>query len=185
MGCTKAIAGMTGAKTYIGKGDEDAVAGRNELQWTNEFSMKFLGAFEPDVIISDGDRIKIGNREFYFLITPGHTAGTLSIFFDVTDGGKTYRAGMFGGTGGNSMQSDYMKKYSLPFSLRTDFRNAILRLYNEKVDLHLGNHLSNANHHEKVKLIGSGKNPFIESESWKALLDKKLEEIEILLKENI
>ena len=33
IGCTKALVEMTGAKTYIGKGDEDTVAGRNELQW--------------------------------------------------------------------------------------------------------------------------------------------------------
>jgi len=183
-GGTKAIARMTGAKTYIGKGDEDTVAGRNELQWTNELNMKYDEyAFEADVVISDGDRIKIGNREFYFLITPGHTAGTLSIFFDVTDGGKTYRAGMFGGVGFNSMQVSYLKKYSLPLTMRDEFKRSILRLYGEKVELFMGNHLPNNNHHEKVKLIGTGKNPFIDSEGWKSLLDKKLLEIEKLLKE--
>ena len=34
LGCTRAILDMTGARTYIGSGDEDCAAGRNELQWT-------------------------------------------------------------------------------------------------------------------------------------------------------
>ena len=184
-GCTKALVKMTGAKTYIGKPDADSAAGRNELQWTNEFGMKYEGAFEPDVLISDGDKIKIGNKEFYFLLTPGHTQGTLSIFFDVTDEGKTYRAGMFGGTGGNSMHIEYLDRYGLPHSLREDFRNSVKRLMNEKVEVHLGNHLGNANHYEKVALIGKGNNPFIETESWKSLLDRKLIEIERFIKENL
>lgn len=79
IGATKDFVDMSGAKTYIGKGDEDTVAGRNGLQWTNEFKMEYTGAFEADVIISDGDRITIGNRELYFISTLGHTAGTLSI----------------------------------------------------------------------------------------------------------
>ena len=183
IGATKDFAAMSGAKTYIGKGDEDTVAGRNELQWTNEFNMEFTCAFEPDVIISDGDKIKIGNREFYFINTPGHTAGTLSIFFDVTDEGRTYRAGMFGGAGCNSMLTKYLNKYSLPLSLRDDFKKSIKRLYAERVEVHLGNHIGNANHHEKVAMLGQGKNPFIEEESWKALLDKKLIEIEKIIAE--
>ena len=182
-GCTKAIVEITGARTYIGKGDEDSAAGRNELQWTNEFDMKYEGAFEPDVIINDKDKIKIGSREFYFLSTPGHTRGTLSIFFDVTDEGKTYRAGMLGGVGFNTLESRYLKKYSIPLSIREDFKNALLRLYGEKVEVHLGNHLGNAKHHEKVKMLGQGKNPFIETETWKELLDMKLSAIEKLLSE--
>ena len=176
IGCTKAISALSGAKTYIGKGDEDTVAGRNELQWTNEFGMKYEVAFEADRVISDGERIKIGNKEFYFVATPGHTAGVLSIFFDVTENKKTYRAGMFGGAGLNSLRREYLEKYSLPFSLRDDFRCAVKRLYSEKVELHLGNHLGNANHYEKVAMIGKCENPFIETESWTALLDKKMAE---------
>ncbi len=179
MGCTKAIVEMTGAKTYIGKGDEDSVAGRNELQWTNELGIKYTGAFEPDVIINDGDVIEIGSKKFRFVSTPGHTAGVMSIFFEVTDSGKTYHAGMFGGAGFNSLKREYMTKYSLPFSLREDFKAGIKKIYNEPVEVHLGNHLENANHSAKVSALGGDKNPFIESESWKKLLDNKLKQTEI------
>ncbi len=173
IGCTKAFAELTGAKTYIGKGDEDTVAGRNQLQWTNEFKMEFNVSFEADVIICGEDRIKIGNKEFYFVATPGHTAGVMSIFFNVTDNGQTYRAGMFGGGGFNSLSLEYLDKYSLPHTLRDDYIRGIDRLYRERVDVHLGNHLGNNGHMEKIKALGKGKNPFIEGESFKALLDER------------
>ena len=176
VGCTKKIVEMTGAKTYIGKGDEEAVRGNNELQWTNEFDMKYEGAFEPDVIISDGDEIEIGGRRFKFVSTPGHTAGTLSFFFNVTDSGKEYRAGMFGGAGLNSLLDWYLEKYSLPTSLRTDFVRGIERVIDEHVDIHLGNHLANNNHEERVKLIGKVENPFIDANSWRSFLKAKREE---------
>ena len=185
IGCTKALVEMTGAKTYIGKPDADSVAGRNELQWTNEYKMKYEGAFEPDVLISDGDKIKIGNKEFYFLLTPGHTQGTLSIFFDVTDEGKTYRAGMVGGVGGNTMHLAYLDRYGLPHTLRNDFIDAMKRLKNEKVEVHLGNHLQNARHDRKVALLGTGKNPFIDGTTYYNLLESKIIEIERFIAENL
>ena len=72
-----------------------------------------------------------------------------------------------------------MEKYSLPFSLREDFAKALDRLYDERVDVHLGNHLGNNRHDEKVKSLGLGKNPFIEGESWKELIDAKRAEMNI------
>ncbi len=81
---------LTGAKTYIGAGDVDMVRGVNELQWASQFGMPFEEPFELDVIIHDGDVINIGDREFLFREIPGHTAGTLAIFFNAVDGGKTF-----------------------------------------------------------------------------------------------
>ena len=185
IGCTKALLEMTGAKTYIGKGDEDTVAGRDELQWTNEYGMEFTGAFEADVVINDGDRIRIGNKEFYFVATPGHTRGTLSIFFDATDEGKTYRVGMIGGVGGNSLHLAYLDKYGLPHTLRDDFIEAMKRLRSERVDIHIGNHLGNSNHHEKAALLGNGKNPFIDGTTYYNLIENKIKEIEKFILENL
>ena len=177
-GCTKALTKMTGAKTYIGKGDEDSAAGRNELQWTNELGMEYTGAFLPDVVVCDGDVIEIGNKRFRFVATPGHTAGVMSIFFDVTDKGKTYLAGSFGGAGLNSLRRAYMEKYSLPFSLRDDFIKGIKKIYDEPVMVHMGNHIQNAEHERKLSELGGDYNPFVEGETWKRLLNTKLSEAE-------
>lgn len=173
IGCTKAIVEMTGARTYIGSGDEDSVSGRNELQWTNEFGMKFEGAFEPDVIINDNDEIEIGDKSFRFIACPGHTRGVLSIFFNVTENGKEYRAGMFGGAGLKSMELEYLEKYSLPTTLRDDFIKSIERVMTEPVDIHLGNHLGDNMHRLKINEITEAYNPFIDITSWQSFLVKR------------
>ena len=173
MGCTRAFVDMTGAKTYIGEGDEDSAAGRNQLQWTNEFKMKYEGAFEPDVIIHDNDKINIGDRKFSFLASPGHTRGVLSIFFNVSEKGREYRAGMFGGAGLLSMEREYLEKYSLPISLRDDFICSLERAMEEKIDVHLGNHLGDNMHLTKVLEISEDNNPFIDGSTWLTFLKKR------------
>lgn len=175
IGCTAAIVKLSGAKTYIGYGDEDAVSGKNDLQWTKEFNMPFEVAFEPDVIIHDGDRLAIGNREFLFLSTPGHTRGVLTFFFNVTDRGREYRAGMFGGAGLNSLSFAYLDQYALPHTLREDFIKGIDRVYHEKVEVHLGNHLGDNRHFEKFAALGGEKNPFVDTTTWQLFLRTRRE----------
>lgn len=176
IGATQAIVSLSGAKTYVGEGDVDMVEGKNQLQWTNEFNRPFEEPFTPDVIIKDGQKIIIGDKEFLFLSTPGHTQGTLSIFFNCTDNGKSYRAGMFGGGGLNSMGYEYLNRYGLPHSLRTDFIKSIDKVYNEKVEVHLGNHLGDNKHKEKLDNVEKKANPFIDTETWRWFLDKRKKE---------
>ncbi len=173
IGSTRALVEMTGARTYIGRGDEDTVSGRDGLQYTNEFNMPFEGAFLPDVTVGDGDRLVIGNRTFEFIASPGHTRGTLSIFFNVTDRGREYRAGMFGGGGLNTMSSDYLKKYGLPPSLRHDFLASIDRVMDERVEVHVGNHLGDNGHLDKLARMGGEENPFLDGSTWKPFLEKR------------
>lgn len=183
-GCTKALVEISGAKTYIGEPDADAVRGKNELHWSNEADLAFDFGFEPDVLIRDGDVINIGERSFRFVLTPGHTAGTVSIFFTVTHGGREYKAGTFGGAGVNSIQRWYLEKHSLPFTLREDFLRSIDKIYDEVVEVHIGNHLSANNHRDKVSRMSTEDNPFIETESWRAWLDKRRLDVQKIIAED-
>jgi metallo-beta-lactamase class B len=54
-----------------------------------------------DLVIRDGDSLKLGTTIIKFYITPGHTLGTLSLGFPVRDGSNTYNAFMLGGVGLN------------------------------------------------------------------------------------
>ena len=54
-----------------------------------------------DVAVRDGDTLKVGDVTIRFLITPGHTLGTISPVFDVRDGGKVHTAMIWGGTSFN------------------------------------------------------------------------------------
>jgi len=52
-----------------------------------------------DLILKDGDAIRIGDQRFKFYVTPGHTPGATSIEFQAKDRGKSYRALDPGGLG--------------------------------------------------------------------------------------
>jgi metallo-beta-lactamase class B len=51
-----------------------------------------------DIVIKDGDTLTLGNTTLKLYVTPGHTPGTTSIDMTVTDGGRPYKAFMFGGS---------------------------------------------------------------------------------------
>ena len=53
IGSTKKIVQVSGAKTYIGQGDEDAVMGNNRLLYADELNISFEDYFVPDVILKD------------------------------------------------------------------------------------------------------------------------------------
>ena len=58
---------------------------------------------ESDMVLKDGDKIRLGDTEVLVLETPGHTWGTLSYVYDVRHGGKTHRAVTIGGQGLNAI----------------------------------------------------------------------------------
>ncbi len=59
------------------------------------------GAPEQQLVIEDGDVLKVGNMLFHCFVTPGHTEGVLSLAFDVASAGQRHRAFVFGGVGLN------------------------------------------------------------------------------------
>ena len=90
--------------------------------------------------ISDGDTLAVGNTAFHFAELPGHTPGTLGIFFDTTWQGRPVRAGMHGGIGRNTIESKFILPHDLDVSVRADYKNSMLRAKREHVDVALGNH---------------------------------------------
>lgn len=172
IGATNDIVKLSRAKTYIGLGDEDAVRGVNDLIWVTKAPTENANElyFEPDVIIKDGDVFKFGNTEMRFVATPGHTAGVMSIFFNVHHGGKEYLAGMFGGAGYGSMQIEYLDSRGLPHSLREDYVRSINRIIGEPVEVHIGNHPNNNNQISKADRKTEEYNPFVEEKTWVSFL---------------
>jgi metallo-beta-lactamase class B len=52
-----------------------------------------------DLALKDGDVLTLGDETVHFAVTPGHTAGTLSSYFEVTDRGVPHVVGFYGGIG--------------------------------------------------------------------------------------
>ena len=51
-----------------------------------------------DVVMMDGQPITLGGEKVTPFLIPGHTPGSTAFVFSVKDGGKTYTAGLYGGT---------------------------------------------------------------------------------------
>lgn len=157
---TRALAEISGAKTLIGEYD-------------CENAKKY---FAPDILIKDGDTLTLGETTVRFVYTPGHTKGTVSFFFDTEENGVTYRVGMFGGAGANTL-----KKGAFDYdNCREDYRNSLNRLREERVDVFIGNHVWNNDTENKGRILReTGENLFIDSGLWTKFLDfceKRLDE---------
>lgn len=147
----KKIADISGAKIYMFEEDNRYLSGR----------------FLPDVYFTDKQIIKLGNTEILCLHTPGHTAGTASFFFDVTDNGKVYRAGMFGGASANQLRKPFLDARAIPYRMRGIFLNSIELLKNQHVDIFVGNHARQNKTRENYEIMQTtGVNPFIDSSKW-------------------
>lgn len=176
MECVDELVRLTGAKTFIGKRDLPLLNG--------EIYHYPITPFKPDVLLSDGDVISLGNTEILCLETPGHTDGTMSFFFDVSDGERTYRAGTFGGAGLNTLNREFIETYKRSYDARDDYFNSIRKIRGEKVEIFLGNHLGNNRTEEKLaKLDAAALNPFIENsqKEWEAFLDGRRLALEALI----
>lgn len=152
---TKFLLPLTTAKTVIGVRDDRIVIAE--------------GYFTPDVVVKEGDALSLGNTVVRFLETPGHTVGTVSLFFDTQEKGKTIRVGMFGGAGANTLVKSYLASYP---DCRKDYMNSLNRLRQEKVDVFIGNHTWNNDTKGKYqKIIETDTNPFVDWTEWTRFLD--------------
>lgn len=183
-GAVSRLKKLCGAKVYLGQGDLKMVTGEEDTSLSKLFGVKFSDFFTPDTLLSDGDKIKLGNTEILCLSTSGHTEGTLSFFFNVESEGKTYTAGMHGGVGTNTLTAKFLKENNLPFSNREKYINGIEKVKNIKVDIFLGNHVGNNDTEGKIKRVLSGeKNAFLSPCEWEAFLNSRIEKMKEIIKE--
>lgn len=64
-----------------------------------------------DMIVKDGDELKLGKTTIKMYITPGHTEGSLSLVYNVTEGGKTYQVFNWAGPTLQSPEITMMEKF--------------------------------------------------------------------------
>ena len=169
MGAAKALRELTGAKIALGARDREYANGALDLSYAKELDMEFNETFEPDILLSDGDEIRLGNTKFRTVATPGHTPGAMSYFFDISDGEQTYAVGLHGGMGINTLSREFLDKYSLPYSLREDFVRSMRRLNEESVDIFLGNHMQHNETEKKAARVRAGERlAFVQEGEWHA-----------------
>ncbi|MBQ8174534.1 MAG: MBL fold metallo-hydrolase [Clostridia bacterium] len=138
----------------------------------------------PDIEMQDGDIIRLGDVAIRCVLVPSHTPGTMAFFFDVKEGGKTYRVGYYGGVGFLSVYREFLAEYNQPLSVRDDFFASLDKVYGEEVDVVLGNHPSqNKTLEKREKMLAdpNGSNPFICPTEWRTFLDTIREQLRIFI----
>lgn len=177
-GATKELAALTGAKTYIGAGDLKMVTGEEDTALSKFPDHREKYSFVPDVLLQDGDTVSLGNISVLCLSTPGHTDGTMSFFFDVSDGKRTFRAGMHGGAGRNTLRKEFLEKFGLPLSNQDKFIRGLEYAKTQKVDIFLGNHVDHNDTDLKLARVAAGEtDAFVAPEEWTQFLDEKIQKM--------
>lgn len=171
-GCTQAIKDISGARVYMSRVDTELIREMPERALVHHSCVPGAQIPWPDVELEDGDHVRLGNTDITCVLSPGHTFGTMSFFFDVTDGQQTLRAGYLGGAGFLTMYKAYCSWYHLPQTKCEAMKETIQKLWNEKVDITLGNHPAQNNTLGKRKFMieNPGTNPFINPECWHIFL---------------
>ena len=169
-GATEYLRQISGAKTYLGKGDCDMFRDRPELALCDHNVLQYIDIFEPDVVVNDGDVFTFGSTTVRAVAIPGHTEGATCYFFPVTDGSITYTAGLHGGAGTNTIQPSFREKYGVDY--RQDFLDSIEKVWDEKVDIFLGNHAHQNGLEKKYEEMTADYNPFIDPTAWQAFLER-------------
>jgi len=176
----RAIAEYSGAKIYLGKEDMFFMTDRRDMLYTGAYR---FNDFEPE-FYDDNKPITLGNVTVHTKHTPGHTPGTTSFFFTVTDDdGKSYTCGMHGGLGQNTLNNTFFRESGLPTSLRDQFLAGLMELDKMEVDITLPSHSGYTNFLPLVEEITDTHNPFVNRETWHTLMKDNFRIISDLAKE--
>lgn len=179
-GCTVKLKALSGAKTYIGRPDNDIANGKLDLSWAKEIGIDGFEMFDADVLIDDGDVFTFGKTKIRCVYTPGHTDGVVSFFINIEDGNESIIAAMHGGTGTNSMTSEFLDEYGLSYDCRDIFRKGLHALKSEHVDLVMGNHPHQSDTEGKLKKVLNNE-PIIDPDEWERFLIHTEERLDAML----
>jgi len=171
-GCTDQLKELCNAKVYMSRVDAQLLEEMPERSLIGRGPRPNDPIPHTDVMLEDGDHIRLGNTDILCRLAGGHTPGTMSFFFNVTDGQNTYRVGYWGGVGYNSMYKEYNEKYRHPYNGFHTALEAVYKLWDEPVDITLGNHPpQNATLEKREWMISHpGENPFLDPTCWQAQL---------------
>lgn len=147
------------------------------LELAKEQALKSEGKnrFIPPAVESfaeDSSNIVVGDTEFKFYITPGHTEGDLSIDFFVKDNGKLYRAFVVGGHGTNFQKPGLAKQFMASMA-----RIKRLAMESPAVTVNLSNHphKNNLFSNREVSVKSETDNPFISRENFLRFIEQQEE----------
>lgn len=172
---------MFGTKIYLGAPDAKMFRERPQLSFVQDTHNICDHLFTPDVEIQDDQILEFGGLPIHFYLTPGHTEGVISCFFETEEKGQKLKVGYFGGFGFNTMNKEQLTEMGDPqYRTREIFLESLAKVRNQPVDVFLGNHCINNDTIGRRKIQQEhpeGPNPFIDSTLWGSYLDAKRDQM--------
>jgi metallo-beta-lactamase class B len=170
-GGLKTMQAMTGAKVLMAEADwklmEDTIRKEGEASIASKLIPR-------DMVVKDGDTLKLGTTTITLYLTPGHTPGTTSLVFPVTDNGQMHQVFMWPGPTLQSPDVAVMEQF-----LATTKR---LQTLTKGSDVWLHSHpwsVSLFEKYEKLKNRKAGEpNPYVNPAEIPAFLQQRVEDTE-------
>lgn len=117
----------------------------NVLEKDRFASFRWGNKPQRNMVVNDGDVLTINGTQLSMYVTPGHTPGTLTLVFPVTDGDEQHRAVLWGGTGLNyGPDVPRIKAYTNSASQMQT------RVLTQNIDVFLSNHPGRAGTRQKL-----------------------------------
>src|SRR5688572_2568483 len=150
---------LTGARVGMTEADWQMTEGKIENAYPSVNTK-----LARDLVLHDGETLKLGNTELKFYVTPGHTLGVLSISFPVKEGNRTHNAFVFGGAGLNFNGIDRTQTYIRSLDRLLGMKSLL--------QVNISNHPSSGKILERAKMLKdrkpADKNPFVAPEDYLA-----------------
>ncbi|MFY0634094.1 MAG: MBL fold metallo-hydrolase [Vannielia sp.] len=174
IGGVRAVQEASGAKVMMSREDWAFMQARPDQIFASGYP---CGDFTPDAFYSDDTPVVLGDRSIRTLLTPGHTPGTTSFFFEA--GGRL--CGLHGGVGLNTLADEFLAETGLPVSARDAYLASMLKVREIPVEITLGSHPAQVGMLGKVDTIRPGQNPFYDPSTWHALIDGRIAQVRDLM----
>lgn len=184
MGAAAAMRELTGAPIYMSREDAKFMAECPEETMIPQ-SGSHCQYFTPDEFYDDDHPVTLGDISVKTLLTPGHTIGCTSFFWEEKNPvtGETYVVAMHGGVGANTMNDGYYatSKYLTP-DLRERFLADVEVLKKMRVDIALPSHPNQITITDRAGSYTHESQPFLDSTVWADFLTERARQVTELMK---
>lgn len=182
-GGAAAMKHLTGAEVYMSKEDTEFMKLRPQ-ETIGLDVLSHVQMFEVDKFYSDDEPVTLGNISIRTLLTPGHTVGCTSFFWDVKNpvNGETYTVGMHGGVGANTMNDDYYRsgQYMTP-DMRDRFIRDGEKLKKIHVDIALPSHPNQIEIMDRAGQYTDESQPYLDETVWADFVDRRVQQVRALM----
>ena len=183
-GGAAAMKALTGAPLYMSREDEKFM---RECPAETELphDLWHVQHIQIDRFYDDNTPIELGCISIRTLLTPGHTIGCTSFFWEETNpvNGEVYTLGMHGGVGANTMNDKY---YETSAYLTPDLRDRFLadadKLKAIHVDIALPSHPNQIEILDRAGTYTHESQPYLDDTVWADFMDERVRQVHVLMK---